>query len=84
MASDLTTTTPQNNGVADADFASSPSFFKELKELDEKGLPSVYDRILVSDRVHIDLQLHVAADGLEEKELGGWSQGFLQPQSGDM
>ncbi|KAK3191271.1 Adenylosuccinate synthase [Lecanicillium sp. MT-2017a] len=48
-----------------------PSFFKELKELDEKGLPSVYDRIFVSDRVHIDLQMHVAADGLEELELGG-------------
>lgn len=47
-----------------------PSFFKELAELDEKGLLSVYDRILVSDRVHIDLQMHVAADGLEEKELG--------------
>ncbi|KAH6999894.1 P-loop containing nucleoside triphosphate hydrolase protein [Ilyonectria destructans] len=47
-----------------------PSFFKELKELDEKGLPGVYDRILVSDRVHIDLDLHAAVDGLEEVELG--------------
>ncbi|KAH6657455.1 P-loop containing nucleoside triphosphate hydrolase protein [Truncatella angustata] len=47
-----------------------PSFFKELQELEEKGLPSVHDRILVSDRVHIDLQMHVAADGLEERELG--------------
>jgi adenylosuccinate synthase len=49
----------------------SPSFFKELKELDEKGLPRVYDRILVSDRVHINLDLHLAVDGLEEVELGG-------------
>lgn len=56
-----------------------PSFFKELEELKEKGLPSVHDRILVSDRVHIDLQMHVAVDGLEEKELGGWSLGFRQP-----
>lgn len=48
-----------------------PSFFKELKQLDEKGLPQVYDRILVSDRVHIDLDLHAAVDGLEEIELGG-------------
>ncbi|KAH8714250.1 Adenylosuccinate synthetase [Ilyonectria robusta] len=47
-----------------------PSFFKELKELDELGLPGVYDRILVSDRVHIDLDLHAAVDGLEEVELG--------------
>ncbi|KAH7133748.1 Adenylosuccinate synthetase [Dactylonectria macrodidyma] len=47
-----------------------PSFFKELKELDDKGLPNVYDRILVSDRVHIDFDLHAAVDGLEEVELG--------------
>ncbi|KAJ3528966.1 hypothetical protein NM208_g9968 [Fusarium decemcellulare] len=47
-----------------------PSFFRELKELDEKGLPQVYDRILVSDRVHINLDLHLAVDGLEEVELG--------------
>ncbi|KAF4972379.1 hypothetical protein FSARC_1038 [Fusarium sarcochroum] len=47
-----------------------PSFFKELQALEEKGLPSVHDRILVSDRVHIILQMHIAVDGLEEKELG--------------
>ncbi|KAI0205770.1 Adenylosuccinate synthetase [Astrocystis sublimbata] len=47
-----------------------PSFFKELAELEAKGLPSVHDRILVSDRVQIDLEMHVRADGLEEKELG--------------
>ncbi|KAJ4311263.1 Adenylosuccinate synthase [Fusarium piperis] len=45
-----------------------PSFFKELKELED--LPNVYDRILVSDRVHIDFDLHAAVDGLEEIELG--------------
>jgi adenylosuccinate synthase len=48
-----------------------PQFFKELQDLSEKGL-EVHDRIRVSDRVHIDLQLHIAADGLEEQELGGW------------
>ncbi|KAF4343180.1 adenylosuccinate synthetase [Fusarium beomiforme] len=47
-----------------------PSFFKELEELEAKGLPSVHDRILVSDRVHIILQMHIAVDGLEERELG--------------
>ncbi|KAI1843346.1 hypothetical protein JX266_010520 [Neoarthrinium moseri] len=47
-----------------------PSFFSELKQLDEKGLPNVYDRILVSDRVHINFDLHAAVDGLEEVELG--------------
>jgi adenylosuccinate synthase len=47
-----------------------PSFFKELAELEEKGLPDVHSRILVSDRCHIDLDLHAAVDGLEEVELG--------------
>ncbi|KAI1158878.1 Adenylosuccinate synthetase [Nemania serpens] len=47
-----------------------PSFFSELKQLDEKGLSNVYDRILVSDRVHINFDLHAAVDGLEEIELG--------------
>ncbi|KAI3574977.1 P-loop containing nucleoside triphosphate hydrolase protein [Fusarium oxysporum f. sp. albedinis] len=48
-----------------------PQFFKELQDLSDKGLEAVHDRIRVSDRVHIDLQLHIAADGLEEQELGG-------------
>ncbi|KAF5963845.1 adenylosuccinate synthetase [Fusarium coicis] len=46
-----------------------PSFFSELKEL-EKNLTAVHDRIFVSDRVNILLDLHIAVDGLEEEELG--------------
>ncbi|KAL6856546.1 Adenylosuccinate synthetase [Trichoderma novae-zelandiae] len=48
----------------------SPSFFSELRELEEKGLVAVHDRILVSDRVNILLDMHMAVDGLEEMELG--------------
>ncbi|EHK40224.1 hypothetical protein TRIATDRAFT_252575 [Trichoderma atroviride IMI 206040] len=47
-----------------------PSFFSELAELEAKGLSAVHDRILVSDRVNVLLDLHVAVDGLEERELG--------------
>ncbi|KAM0439763.1 hypothetical protein ACHAPT_000858 [Fusarium lateritium] len=47
-----------------------PSFFSELQELEEKGLTAVHDRILVSDRVNVLLDLHIAVDGLEERELG--------------
>ncbi|KAJ4267310.1 Adenylosuccinate synthase [Fusarium torreyae] len=47
-----------------------PSFFSELQELEENGLPSVHDRILVSDRVNVLLDMHIAVDGLEERELG--------------
>ncbi|RYP39579.1 hypothetical protein DL767_002127 [Monosporascus sp. MG133] len=50
--------------------SSVPSFFKELDELERKGLSNVHDRIFISDRVHIDLDLHIAVDGLEEVELG--------------
>ncbi|KAK6840127.1 hypothetical protein PG987_005993 [Apiospora arundinis] len=47
-----------------------PSFFKELKELEAKGLNGVRDRIKVSDRAQVNLDLHAAVDGLEEVELG--------------
>lgn len=47
-----------------------PSFFTELSELDSKGLIAVHDRILVSDRVNVLLDMHMAVDGLEERELG--------------
>lgn len=43
-----------------------PTFFKELEILEKKGLKRVHDRIFVSDRVTIDLDLHIAVDGLEE------------------
>lgn len=39
--------------------------------MEDKGLKDVRDNILVSDRCHIVLDLHVAVDGLEEVELGG-------------
>jgi adenylosuccinate synthase len=47
-----------------------PSFFKELSELEDKGLTDVHNRILVSDRCQVNFDLHAAVDGLEEVELG--------------
>jgi len=52
-----------------------PSFFDELKELEEKGLQNVRERVFISDRCHIVLDLHTLVDGLEEQELGGNSIG---------
>jgi adenylosuccinate synthase len=52
-----------------------PTFFSELNELSEKGLSAVHDRILVSDRVNVLLDMHIAVDGLEEKELGAGAIG---------
>jgi hypothetical protein len=48
----------------------APSFFKELDELEAKGLEGARQRILVSDRCQINFDLHAAVDGLEEVELG--------------
>lgn len=47
------------------------AFFKELAALEEKGLKHVRDQLLVSDRAHVNLQLHARVDGLEEAELAG-------------
>lgn len=47
------------------------AFFKELTALEEKGLKHVRQKILVSDRAHVNLELHARVDGLEEKELAG-------------
>ncbi|RYP62991.1 hypothetical protein DL769_007096 [Monosporascus sp. CRB-8-3] len=58
------------NLIGSSVVAHIPSFFKELDELERKGLSNVHDRIFISDRVHIDLDLHIAVDGLEEVELG--------------
>ncbi|PMD51910.1 Adenylosuccinate synthetase [Hyaloscypha bicolor E] len=52
-----------------------PSFFKELNDLEAKGLKDVRSRILISDRAHIVFDLHQLVDGLEEVELGGKSIG---------
>ncbi|KAI0489925.1 Adenylosuccinate synthetase [Xylaria cf. heliscus] len=48
----------------------APSFFKELETLEAKGLTGVRERIVVSDRCHVNLDLYAAVDGLEEIELG--------------
>ena len=51
-----------------------PGFFKEIEKLQEHGI-NTQDRILMSDRFHIDLDLHTKVDGLEEVELGKGSIG---------
>jgi adenylosuccinate synthase len=45
-----------------------PTFFKELHDL-ESRLPDVRSRLFVSDRCHVNLDLHIAVDGLEELEV---------------
>ncbi|PQE04928.1 adenylosuccinate synthetase protein [Rutstroemia sp. NJR-2017a BBW] len=47
-----------------------PGLLKELEALEEK-LPGARERLLISDRCHVVLDLHQKLDGLEEAELGG-------------
>ncbi|KAJ5054842.1 uncharacterized protein L3040_001104 [Drepanopeziza brunnea f. sp. 'multigermtubi'] len=52
-----------------------PAFFKELDDLEKKGLENVRSRIFISDRAQIVFDLHQIVDGLEEVELGGKAVG---------
>ncbi|KAH8600748.1 Adenylosuccinate synthetase [Bisporella sp. PMI_857] len=48
-----------------------PALFKELSALEAKGLPNARDRLFISDRAHVVLDLHQKLDGIEETELKG-------------
>lgn len=52
-----------------------PTFFSELDTVEKKGLQNVHQRIFISDRCHIDFDLHCAVDQAEELELGSNSIG---------
>ncbi|KPI41051.1 Adenylosuccinate synthetase [Cyphellophora attinorum] len=43
-----------------------PSFFRELKALEDKGLKDVRKRIYISDRAHVCFDLHAVVDGISE------------------
>nr|OQO16780.1 Adenylosuccinate synthetase [Rachicladosporium sp. CCFEE 5018] len=46
-----------------------PGLFKEIATIENHGI-DLTNRVLVSDRCHVDLDLHSKVDGLEEVELG--------------
>lgn len=48
-----------------------PGLLKELADLEAKNLPDARNRLFISDRAHVVLDLHQKLDGLEEAELGG-------------
>ena len=56
-----------------------PSFFKELHDLQQKGL-NTEGRILISDQAHLTLDLHTVIDGSDEQELG---RGAVGHEKGD-
>ncbi|KAI8843138.1 Adenylosuccinate synthetase [Chytridium lagenaria] len=47
-----------------------PSFFSELKAIEDKGIDAT-NRLFLSYRAHLVFNFHQVVDGLREKELGG-------------
>jgi adenylosuccinate synthase len=47
-----------------------PGLLKELTDIESKGISDARQRLLISDRAHVVLDLHQRVDGLEEAELG--------------
>ena len=63
-----------------------PGFLKELKELEAHGVKTE-NRLFISDRAHVVLDLHQRVDGLEEAELSGskigtTGKGKMTPNTG--
>lgn len=59
-----------NNLIGSGVVFNVEQFFKELAELESKGVLRVHERIHVSSRCHLNFSLHAAVDGLSEVELG--------------
>ena len=55
------------NGVV----VSLPGLLDEIRSLEEKGIHDVKERLVISDRAHILLDMHMKVDGLREAELSG-------------
>ncbi|MBQ6468728.1 MAG: adenylosuccinate synthase [Lachnospiraceae bacterium] len=66
------TTSVIGNGVA----LNVPVFFRELKEITEKGVPM--PKILISDRAQMVMSYHILLDRCEEERLAGRSFGSTQ------
>uniref|UniRef100_A0A182XK78 Adenylosuccinate synthetase n=1 Tax=Anopheles quadriannulatus TaxID=34691 RepID=A0A182XK78_ANOQN len=52
-----------------------PGLFEELAKNEAKGLKNWTDRLIISNRAHLVLDLHQQVDGLQEAEKGGKSLG---------
>lgn len=52
-----------------------PGLFDELAKNEAKGLKHWEDRLIISNRAHLVLDLHQQVDGLQEAEKGGKSLG---------
>ncbi|XP_053613264.1 adenylosuccinate synthetase [Plodia interpunctella] len=52
-----------------------PGLFEELKKNEDKGMKDWQNRLIISDRAHLVLDIHQQVDGLQEAEKGKNSLG---------
>ncbi|KAJ6780177.1 hypothetical protein PWT90_04405 [Aphanocladium album] len=55
-----------------------PTFLQELKDIEEEGIKDARERVFVSDRCHVNFDLHAAVDAAQEQELGNNAVGSMK------
>ncbi|TQW03388.1 adenylosuccinate synthetase [Cordyceps javanica] len=55
-----------------------PTFLQELADLEREGIADASERVFVSDRCHVNFDLHAAVDAAQEEELGGKAIGSMK------
>ncbi|ATY67360.1 adenylosuccinate synthetase [Cordyceps militaris] len=55
-----------------------PTFFQELADIQEEGIKDAGERVFVSDRCHVNFDLHGAVDAAQEEELAGKAVGSMR------
>ncbi|OAA80186.1 adenylosuccinate synthetase [Akanthomyces lecanii RCEF 1005] len=55
-----------------------PTFLEELADIQEEGIKDASDRVFVSDRCHVNFDLHAAVDTAQEEELLGKAVGSMR------
>ncbi|KAM3430010.1 hypothetical protein NHJ13734_007930 [Beauveria thailandica] len=55
-----------------------PTFLQELADIKQEGIADASERVFVSDRCHVNFDLHAAVDAAHEQELGGHAVGSMK------
>ncbi|OAA58742.1 adenylosuccinate synthetase [Cordyceps fumosorosea ARSEF 2679] len=55
-----------------------PTFLQELADLIREGVPDAAERVFVSNRCHVNFDLHAAVDAAQEEELAGRAVGSMR------
>lgn len=55
-----------------------PTFLQELNDIEEEGIKDARSRVFVSDRCHVNFDLHACVDAAQERELGNNAVGSMK------